>query len=149
MNVEIKKLESGNLSEFQELIALFERVFEMKDFISPPQQHLLRILQNPDFICLVACKNEKILGGLTIYVLHQYYATRPLAYIYDLAVDNAYQRKGIGKQLISEAKRYCRENGFEEVFVQADKGEANAVNFYHATQPSEAEEVIHFYYLFE
>jgi aminoglycoside 3-N-acetyltransferase I len=36
--------------------------------------------------------------------------------------------------------------GFEEVFVQADKIDTNAVDFYRSTKPTEEEQVLHFYY---
>jgi aminoglycoside 3-N-acetyltransferase I len=42
--------------------------------------------------------------------------------------------------------KYCRERGYEEVFVQADKVDDYAIDFYRATPITAEEEVVHFYY---
>ena len=145
-NFTIKKLDSDDLHSFIKLITLFEDVFEMKDFSLPKTNHLQSLLNRNDFFVFVAVLDEKVIGGLTAYVLEQYYSEKPLAYIYDLAVATEYQRQGIGKQLISAVNKYCQEHGFEEVFVQADKVDEYALDFYRTTNPTEEEDVSHFYY---
>ena len=147
--MEIKKLSSTHIDLFIELINLFEVVFEMEDFQMPPQAYLKNLLAKPNFMVLVALKNDQVIAGLTIYTLEQYYTTKPLAYIYDLAVQTSWQRQGIGQQLIKTAKEYCKNLGYEEVFVQADKADHYALDFYRKTQPTEEEEVSHFYYRLE
>jgi len=77
--------------------------------------------------------------------LRQYYSTSPLVYIYDLAVAPEYQRKGIGKMLITEIQSYCKDIGVEEVFVQADVADDYALDFYRSTG-ARGEDVVHFYY---
>jgi aminoglycoside 3-N-acetyltransferase I len=69
-----------------------------------------------------------------------------LAYLYDLAVLPEYQRKGVGKKLINFTNSYCKERGFEEVYVQADKADDYALDFYRSTNPTKEEDVSHFYY---
>ena len=142
----IKKLGKEDLEIFQRTIVLFEKVFEMKDFQMPSSNHLSNLLGKEDFMVFAALQGNRVVGGLTAYVLHQYYAEKPLAYIFDLAVAADLQRKGIGKQLIEAFNSYCRKQGFEEVFVQADRDEEHAVNFYRSTSPTNEEDVIHFYY---
>ncbi|MEK6480027.1 GNAT family N-acetyltransferase [Catalinimonas sp. 4WD22] len=144
--VSVKKLKLQDFNTFVEVIKLFEEVFEMQNFSMPPAQHLQKLLGKEDFFVFAALHKEKVVGGLTAYVLEQYYSVKPLAYIYDLAVDPHYQRQGIGKRLIAEMNTFCQERGFEEVFVQADQDEAHAVNFYRSTNPTEEEKVAHFYY---
>ena len=148
MKLEIKKLDAHNIDEFVNLIRVFEDVFEMKNFSMPDNEHLLNILTKKDFMAFVAIKENKIIGGLTAYTLDQYYSRKPLAYIYDLAVLTNYQRQGIGKQLIAEITKYCAVQGYEEVFVQADKVDDYAIEFYRKTPITAEEEVIHFYYKF-
>jgi aminoglycoside 3-N-acetyltransferase I len=146
METEIKILAHNDIDDFAELIDVFEKVFEMKNFIKPDNRHLQTVLAKPDFFVLVAKGGSKVLGGLTVYILHQYYSQNPLAYIYDLAVLKDFQRKGIGRMLIKHLKGYCKENGFDEVFVQADSVDDYALNFYRLTEPTNEEDVIHFYY---
>jgi aminoglycoside 3-N-acetyltransferase I len=145
MHVEIKKLGPQDLSAFQELIRLFEDVFEMKNFQLPPAHHLQTLLAKDSFLVFVALLNNQVVGGLTAYTLTQYYSEKPLAYIYDLAVQTDLQRQGIGKMLISSITNYCRQMGMEEVFVQADAVDDYAVKFYESTGAT-PEKVFHFYY---
>ena len=142
----IQKLGDEEFSKFIEVIRLFEKVFEMENFSIPESGHLRRLLKKDDFIVFAATMKNKVVGGLTAYVLEQYYSEKPLVYVYDLAVDENYQRQGIGKKLITEIKKFCTEKGFEEVFVQADTVDQYAVDFYRATRPTEEEQVVHFYY---
>ncbi|RPD43779.1 GNAT family N-acetyltransferase [Paracnuella aquatica] len=146
MPVNIQILDANNLTAFKGLIAVFERSFEMAHFRMPADAHLKSVLSRDHFFAVVASVDGNVVGGLTFYVLDQYYAEKPLAYIYDLAVLPEYQRMGIGKKLIDTTNEYCRQQGFEEVFVQADKVDAHALLFYRATKPTEEEEVVHFYY---
>ena len=143
---EIKILARNDIGEFTELVKVFEDVFEMENFICPPLSHLKNLLNKPGFFAMVAKKDGKVIGGLTVYVLDQYYSVKPLAYIYDLAVLAKYQRQGIGKELIATLNTWCAEQGFEEVFVQADKVDDYAIDFYRKTKPTDEEQVVHFYY---
>lgn len=146
MDIEIKKLNNNNIEEFISLIKIFEEVFEMKNFTIPDLKHIENILNKPGFIVFVAVKENQIIGGITIYTLDQYYSDKPLAYIYDLAVLTKYQRQGAGKKLIKATTDYCFEHGYEEVFVQADKIDEYAIEFYRKTSITNEEDVMHFYY---
>jgi aminoglycoside 3-N-acetyltransferase I len=77
--------------------------------------------------------NEIVIGGLTVYVLHRYYSEKPTAYVYDVGVSSEHQRKGAGKLLISHLVAYCQQNGFEDVFVQAEAADFETLNFYKNT----------------
>ena len=145
-DVKIEMLGKDDITRFIELIKLFETVFEMKNFSVPDSNHLQSVLDRSDFFVFVATIDNKVVGGLTTYVLEQYYSQRPLAYIFDLAVNNSLQRQGIGKKLIAATNRFYKEKGFEEVFVQADKVDEYAIDFYRSTKPTEEEQVAHFYY---
>jgi aminoglycoside 3-N-acetyltransferase I len=132
--------------ELLQLIAVFEEVFEREPYQRPGQGHLDKLLQQPDFFAVIAKMDNKVIGGMTMYVLDQYYSEKPLAYLYDLAVATNWQRQGIGKNLIAFTNEYCRQKGFEEVFVQADKEDEQAIEFYRSTQPAKEAEVVHFTY---
>lgn len=144
--MEIEIVSKDNTNDFVQLIKVFEKVFEMQDVVLPDDQYLLSLLQKDNFLAVVAKENQKIVGGLTVYILEQYFTVRPLAYVFDLAVLHKYQRKGIGKKLMGFVTNYCRENGFEEVFVQADRVDGYVVDFYRKTLPTQEEDVLHFYY---
>ncbi|HAA10955.1 MAG TPA: AAC(3)-I family aminoglycoside 3-N-acetyltransferase [Cytophagales bacterium] len=142
----VRLLTPDELPQFEALVRLFEVVFEMENFQIPPKDHLQQVLEKPGFFVMVAIQEGTVVGGLTAYTLDQYYSQKPLAYIYDLAVDTTLQRQGIGKQLIAAFHRHCQERGYEEVFVQADEVDDYALDFYRSTRPTEEEKVRHFYY---
>ncbi|HEX2919688.1 MAG TPA: GNAT family N-acetyltransferase [Bacteroidales bacterium] len=146
MKEKIKILQQNNIEEFCELISVFENVFKMDPYTRPGETHLKKLLQNNHFYAIVTLVEKRIIAGLTLYVLDQYYSEKPLAYIYDLAVLPEYQRKGIGRRLVEFTNEYCMKNGFEEVFVQADKVDDYAIEFYRSTKPTDEEQVVHFYY---
>ena len=143
--VNVKKLGTGDINQFMELILLFKEVFEMEDFKHPPLSYLKELLDKDHFMVFVAESEGKVVGGLTSYILLQYYSQHPLAYIFDLAVKKELQRAGIGKKLMAKIQLYCKDRGVEEVFVQADEGDANALDFYRTTG-GRAEKVVHFTY---
>lgn len=147
MNIKVKKLDTTELTDFVALIKIFENVFEMRNLKIPPEKHLRDLLADEKFMVFVALDEDlNVVGGLTAYVLVQYYSTRPLVYIYDLAIRADLQRKGIGKKLVTSIKNYCAATGMEEVFVQADKVDDYALDFYRKNNPTAEEDVSHFYF---
>ena len=144
--MEILKLGEKDVNKFTELIELFEDVFEMEPFKKPSVRYLKDLLNKKDFLVFVAVIEKHIVGGLTAYSLNQYYSEITIAYIYDLAVSRRFQRQGIGKNLIKKVVEYCYENGFGEVFVQADKVDSYALDFYRSTNVTAEEQVVHFCY---
>ena len=146
MDIQLKILTAQDIQDFSSLVDVFSEVFEMKDFTKPGNDYLQTILKKENFLAVVALSVNKVVGGLTAYILHQYYFKRPLAYIYDLAVLQSFQRKGIGQALIKYFTNYCKQKGFQEVFVQADRIDDYALDFYRKTNPTNEEDVVHFYY---
>ncbi len=149
MEPTITIIQHNELPAFKGLIAVFEQVFEMENLQLPDDTHLQRLLNDEKFFAVIASIDDQIVGGLTVHVLEQYYAAKPLAYIYDLAVLNEHQRKGIDKSLIAFTNDYFREKGFEEAFVQAEKEDGYAIDFYRLTKPTVEEEMIHFSYILQ
>jgi aminoglycoside 3-N-acetyltransferase I len=143
--MEIIKLNSGQVKEFTALLQIFKEVFESEEILSD-KDYLAGLLNKPDFLVFVAMENEKVIGGLTVYVLHSYQVARPMAYIYDVGVATAFQRQGIGKSLLAYVCNYCKDHAYEDVFVQAEAEDAQAVNFYRQTDFTDEMPSIQFVY---
>lgn len=143
--MEIKKLNSDCITDFKSLIEIFKEVFENDEPIANDEQ-LRKLLLNPDFYVFVVMSNSQVVGGLTIYVLHRYYGTRPIAYIYDVGVSPDYQGQGLGKALIAEVCNFCKQNDFEDAYVEAESDDIDAVCFYRKTKFSSELNAIHFTY---
>jgi aminoglycoside 3-N-acetyltransferase I len=146
--MEIKKLNHNEVSDFRELVDIFKNVFENEEPISD-NEHLAKLLLNPYFLVFVVKENQKVVGGLTMYILHRYYGTKPVAYIYDVGITPAFQGQGLGKSLIKEVCKYCKENGFEDAYVEAETDDIDAVHFYRKTEFSSEINAIHFTYTFD
>lgn len=144
MNIRI--LSPNDIEEFLELLSVFEIAFEMESFQLPENSHINGLLENEGFKVIVAMKENKVMGGLTMYILDQYYSEKKLAYLYDLAVLPDHQRKGVGKKLIGFMIDYCRQKGYEEVFVHAEKEDEHAIDFYRSTGPASETNVLQFTY---
>jgi len=146
MEIEIKILSPENLEEFNQLLTIFDLVFEYEPYTRPEVMHLEKLLKSKSFYAIVALLNDKMIAGLTAYNLEQYHSTKPILYLQDLAVLNEYQRKGVGRKLIDFTKAFCAENGFQQMFIQAEKVDDYAVDFYRSTKPTGEMEVMYFYY---
>ncbi|PID30349.1 AAC(3)-I family aminoglycoside 3-N-acetyltransferase [Candidatus Saccharibacteria bacterium] len=147
-SADVKKLNRNDVSDFKSLVEIFADVFENDQPISD-DEHLSTLLANPDFLAFVVKQDQKVIGGLTLYVLHGYYGTRPAAYIYDVGITPEFQGQGLGKLLMAEVREYCKDNGFAEVYVEAESDDSDAVNFYRKTEYSNETNVVQFTYSFD
>jgi aminoglycoside 3-N-acetyltransferase I len=68
-------------------------------------------LTDPNIIALAAVAGTKIIGGLTAYVLRKLEQERSEIYIYDLAVDQDWRRRGVATALIDRVRRIANEVG--------------------------------------
>lgn len=145
MNSEItlKRLGADDLQLLQRMVILFHRVFEVEERIMAAEDYHEQLLKNPAFIAMVAMDGNEIVGGLTAYVLPMYYRRSAEAYIYDIAVADAHQRKGVGRALIESLKEYCWQNGISTIFVEANEEDIHAVDFYRSLG-GQMEKVAHF-----
>jgi aminoglycoside 3-N-acetyltransferase I len=82
---------------------------------------------------------------LTAYELAGYYSETSEIFIYDIAVNPAFQQKGLGKQLLLSLKEYATQKNISAIFVDANEEDEHALDFYHATG-GKAEKVIQFTY---
>lgn len=140
-----QKLESNDLASLKALINVYEEVFEMENFTMPGDSYLQTVLLREALIFFVASVEKKVVGGLTAHVLPSVYFESAEVYVYDLAVQVAYQRQGVGKNLMASLSEYCKEQGYREIFVQADLVDQHAMDFYQATG-GKAERVVHYVY---
>jgi aminoglycoside 3-N-acetyltransferase I len=145
MNITTQRLTTHHLTEFIELLQIYEAVFDMPDFHLPDKSYLKNLLSGDDLIIYTATHESAVVGGLTAYVLPSCYSRSAEIYIYDFAVHTDFQKKGVGKQLLSDFSDYCRKNNHPGFFVQAVTTDVHAVEFYRATG-GKPESVVQFTY---
>lgn len=149
MDIAIKKLSPGDLDDFAGLLKIFEVVFEMDNLNISEPPYILNLLRKPEFMAFVAKNESQVIGGLTVYILPNYYNPKPIAFAYDMGIQKDFQRKGIGKMLIARMIQYCKENNFDHAFVEAETEDTHAVNFYRSTPVTSELNAVHFTYRFE
>lgn len=139
------RLTSSDIARFRELNELFASAFDdpASYRAAPPRDpYVTRLLAKEDVIALVALDGERVVGGLVAYVLDKFERERREIYIYDLAVDGAYRRRGIATALIQHLRRLAIELGAWVIFVQADYGDDPAISLYEKL--GTGEEVLHY-----
>ena len=142
---EISRLAPGDEQSFYAMLALFASVFdEYETYQSncPSSNYIARLLSNPGFVGLVALQGDQVVGALAAYELPKFEQERSEFYIYDLAVDARFRRRGIATALINETRDIARQRGGWVVFVQADQGDDPAISLYSGL--GVREDVLHF-----
>jgi aminoglycoside 3-N-acetyltransferase I len=103
-------------------------------FDEPPDREAVRAyLEDERNIFLLASEGSKATGFLRGTDLGQLKSTRRQMFLYEIGVDPESRRHGVAGELIRWLLNYCRERGFEEVFVMTDPANEAAVNLYRST----------------
>lgn len=141
----LARLTPGDSQRFADWLTLFGEAFEEVETYTgamPSAGYRDRLLADPNFIALAAMDGDTVVGALAAYVLVKFERERSEIYIYDLAVDEAHRRKGIGEALVNETRRIAHDVGAWVVYVQADHVDPPAIALY--TKLGAREEVLHF-----
>lgn len=141
----IRQLTSHDIDLMRDLLRVFGEVFaepETYTGAQPRDAYLERLLGSDTFIALAALRDGAAIGGLAAYELRKFERERSEIYIYDLAVVEAYRRRGIATGLIEHLKTIAGERNCHVVFVQADRGDDPAIALY--SKLGAREDVLHF-----
>lgn len=137
-NINIRKSNINDLKSIQELnnelFKLEYNNFDSDLIISWPfeekgKNYFIDMIKNK--IVFVAEIDNNIVGylaGRTDIKLS--YVSKKTAELDNMCVSNKYKRLGIGKMLISNFKKECKENHVENILVTASIKNANAIEFY-------------------
>ena len=144
MSFEVRRLGPGDAASLRQLNSMFARAFdEPQTYVPEPSEaYVRRVLGREQVIALVATAEGEVVGGLVAYVLDKLEQERSEIYVYDLAVDEDFRRRGIATGLLAEVQRIAARPGAWVVFVQADYGDDPAIALYDGL--GAREEVLHF-----
>lgn len=131
-DIKIEVLDSFQIYQFQNLVRLYNNVFESPDFKVATQEYCKSLLTNSKFIAIAAKIEGAIVGGITAHVLPSYYSGKDELFIYDLAILEDFRRKGIGRCLIKELFIIGADRNIEVAFVDAENEDIGALHFYKA-----------------
>lgn len=128
-DLKVQFLNGDQGDHLHELIRLFEVVFENR--VTPQtKEYYESLLNNTSFKVWVILHQNRVLGGVTVHELPNYYRGKPDWFLYDVAVHPKFQRMGLGKCLLQKVQEEAFVNDVHEVFVFASADEDQAVNFY-------------------
>jgi len=145
MTFDIRLAGSDDIALYRGAMALFGKAFEDPESYGgapPPDAYVRGLLGRDTFILLMAQEGARVVGALAAYVLPKFEQARSEIYIYDLAVDADYRRRGIATALIERLKAEAALRNAWVVYVQADYGDDPAIALY--AKIGAREDVMHF-----
>ena len=92
-----------------------------------------RFLAHPDTLLLVARWNGEPCGFLSAYRLQRFDRRGAEVLLYEIGVQEPFQRHGAGRALVEEAKRWAAEVGAAELWVLTEDENTPARALYSAT----------------
>jgi aminoglycoside 3-N-acetyltransferase I len=143
--VVIRRLGAADIESLRSLNEVFGQAFEDPEAYggeAPSDDYLGGLLGKAHVVVLVAEAGKDIIGGLVAYELDKFEQQRSEIYIYDLAVLEAYRRRGAATSLIRHLQAIAADRGAWVVYVQADYGDDPAIALY--TKLGVREDVMHF-----
>jgi len=146
MTYSVTHLSHGETALMRKLNEMFGEVFVDADSYAkhpPSDEYLNKLLGQDAFIALACIVDGIVVGGLVAYELKKFEQQRSEIYIYDLAVREAHQRKGVATALVRKLQGMVRSRGAYVIFVQADKPDDGAIAFYRSLTDHQ-EDVFHF-----
>ena len=145
--MKIHHLSSTDIPLMHGLLAMFGEAFNERDTYTgnaPSEAYFTSLLRGESFIALAAIEKDQVVGGLAAYELRKFEQERSEIYIYDLAVLEAYRRRGVATALIEKLKAIGAERGAYVLLVQADTGEEDQAAIALYSKLGEREDVLHF-----
>jgi len=144
-SITIDVLDARCVADLRGMLAMFGRAFDdLPTYTArqPDDAYLRELLASPTFVAIAALASDAVIGGLAGYVLPKFEQARSEFYLYDLAVDARWRRRGVATALIARLHALAAQRGIHVVFVQADYGDDPAVALY--TKLGTREDVMHF-----
>ena len=120
----IKKLTYSESIPFLEINPLFDEGTEWD------AEQGKKFLENPDNVFFLATWNEQFAGFLTGHRLQRFDKRKAEVLLYEIGVNENFQKKGIGKALIEKVKEWGKEVGADEMWVLTNKSNVAANALY-------------------
>jgi aminoglycoside 3-N-acetyltransferase I len=142
---EIQTLSIADIATMRQMLVMFGEAFGERETYTasqPSDAYLKDLLSGGTFVAVAATSEGQVVGGLAAYFLRKFEQARTEVYIYDLAVDAAFRRRGIATAMIEALKKIAQAKGAWVIYVQADHGDDAAIALY--TRLGVREDVLHF-----
>ena len=102
-------------------------------------EYVDELLARDDFWALAAIEDDEMpVGGITAHVLPMTRSPARELFVYDVAVREDRQRRGIGRAMIVELCAQAGKAGLESVFVAVADEDVHAMDFYRGVGGAES-----------
>lgn len=106
----------------KDVLIVFE--LEKKLIGSANKETILKTLSNENLNYYLIFEDEQVVGFLEGFIIS------PESEIYDIAVDEAYQRKGYAKKLMEFFIDLSKQKGVETILLEVNSNNTKAINLY-------------------
>jgi len=127
----IVRLTAADVASARTLFTMMASVFD-SEAEELSDGYLVRLLRRDDVWAYAALSEGEPVGGLTAFTLPLTTAEGAELFIYDIAVLPRWQRRGVGRALISALRVDAANAGIAVAFVPADSEDTHALDFYRA-----------------
>lgn len=129
----VRRLDVNDSAIAAEMFSTMAAVFgERAKPLSP--DYLSHLLSSDQVFWGIAAIDDdgEVVGGLTAYMLPMTTSQVCELFLYDIAVREDSQRRGIGRALIETLRHLAKLEGCTVMFVPADNDDGHALDFYRA-----------------
>lgn len=123
--------DASSVARAKSLFSMMSKVFETEQH-ELDEAYVAGLLAREEFWALAATSGDELVGGLTAHALPMTRSMTRELFIYDLAVREDHQRRGVGRLLMAALQRLGAEAGIAVSFVPADDEDEHALEFYRA-----------------
>lgn len=127
--VAVVRLGPGDGPRARAAFMMMHEVFE-EDGEELSDAYLATLLADPSFWAIGAFEADEAIGCITGHALPMTRHERTELFVYDLAVREDQQRRGIGRQLVEALVASAADDDIDVVFVPADDDDDHALAFY-------------------
>ncbi|WP_426593776.1 GNAT family N-acetyltransferase [Cellulomonas sp. McL0617] len=127
--VTTRRLVPGDEQPARELFVVMAEAF---DEAPEPlgDAYVAELLRTGSFWAVAAFEGGRVVGGITAHTIPMTRSRSAELFVYDLAVDADFRRRGIGRRLVATIRDLAAEAGIAAIFVPADSDDTGAVAFY-------------------
>jgi GNAT superfamily N-acetyltransferase len=124
MNIVIKKISKVPDNFINQLNQLFD------EGVVWDKEQGSKFLGNPDNALFLGFLDDVVAGFLTAHRLQRFDRKKAEVLLYEIGVDEKFQRKGVGRALIENVKNWAREIEAGEVWVLTERSNLAAMALY-------------------
>ena len=133
----IRRLGAGDRELARATFAMMAEVFdEPRRYL--PDDYVDTLLVRADFWALAAVEDDEPVGGITAHVLPMTRSPSRELFVYDVAVREDRQRRGVGRAMLVELIAQAATAGVGSVFVAVADEDVHAMDFYRAVGGAES-----------